>query len=477
VKIYLYISFFLSLGLLSNAQDNLGIAGSSRAPVNTLLINPSSIVDSRAFIDINLVGLSAFARNNFMYLPAKGFSLTNPQMSGLPPINTKPSIYNVYADVAVQGPGATFAVKSHAFGISTAVRSAADVRGIPKQVSNYVTNGFQYNGSMGIPQQIKNLRANALAWGEVGLSYGTIIKRDGDAIMQGGITVKRLFGLAGLGVRLDDWNYNVKDSTHLDTQSIHGEYGMTDVSSGFPAINGKGWGFDIGFTYKLRKSDSKSYQPHSPCTDGDYIYKIGVSILDIGKIAFKSPFYRNQFNQDQSSQWDGYAATNTNSVAGLDSMLNNNFSLVQQNSSGGKFRMKLPTGISVQADYNLGHNFYVLGMITYGLPRKNSLGVQRASYLGLAPRWEIKRLEVSLPLSLYEWKYPQVGLAVRLNSIVIGSDNLGWKIFKQDIYGADIYVSIKYTIFKHWKCKTRKDKLDKPGQKRGSRQSVPCPTW
>jgi hypothetical protein len=90
VKIYLYISFFLSLGLLSNAQDNLGIAGSSRAPVNTLLINPSSIVDSRAFIDINLVGLSAFARNNFMYLPAKGFSLTNPQMSGLPPINTKP---------------------------------------------------------------------------------------------------------------------------------------------------------------------------------------------------------------------------------------------------------------------------------------------------------------------------------------------------------------------------------------------------
>jgi len=43
------------------SQDNLGIAGSTRAPVNTVLNNPSTIVDSRAFIDINLAGISVFA--------------------------------------------------------------------------------------------------------------------------------------------------------------------------------------------------------------------------------------------------------------------------------------------------------------------------------------------------------------------------------------------------------------------------------
>ncbi|MFN0032369.1 MAG: DUF5723 family protein [Flavobacteriales bacterium] len=459
-----------------HGQDNLGIAGSSRAPANTVLANPSSIVDSRAFIDINLAGAGIFARNNFVYLDGKQFSFRTIAQTEMPLFKRQNAPYNVYADVILHGPSATFAVKQHAFGIYSAARVVADVRGVTEEMSYYITESFQYREQMGVQQHVQNLRANGLAWGELGLTYGTILASDGNALIQGGITAKRLLGVAGVGLRLDDWTYVVRDSSNMETQVFQGEYGFNDPTQNASYINGKGWGFDIGFTYKMRKSNSQGYKPHDPCTDGDYLFKIGASLLDFGRISFTGPFYRNVFNQNESSEWNNYQGTSADEVSDLDSLFNNNFNLVEQNSGDGRFRMKLPTALSVQADYNLGHNFYLYGALTYGLPRMNSLGVQRASYLGVAPRWEIKRFEVSLPVSIYEWRHPQVGLMLRLNSIIIGSDNLGWFLFNQDIYGADIYINIKYTIFKHWKCKTKKGKK-KPAIKRGDHDPLPCPAW
>lgn len=462
------------LAHIACGQDNLGIAGSTRAPMNTLLNNPSTIVDSRAFIDINLAGISVFAQNDFAYLNGKSFSPAMFDTMTTVPMNRNKGPYHAYADVMVQGPGVSFAVKQHAFALNTGVRVVADARGLPNNLYSLVNQGLQYREQMGQIQNFKNVRSNALAWGEAGLTYGTILSRDGDAILQGAATVKRLFGVAGAGLRLDNWTYIVRDSSHLETQNFTGEYGFNDPTAGL--LNGKGWGVDIGFTFKVRKSSSEGYTPHSPCTDGDYRYRIGVSLLDFGRVAFNAPFYRNEFNMNESSEWENYQGASADEIADIDSLINNNFNLVQENGDDGKFRMKLPSALSAQIDYNLTHNFYLYGVITYGLPRLNNLGVQRASYLGLAPRWELKRFEVSLPVSLYEWSQPQVGLAFRFNSIIIGSDNLGGFLFNQDIYGADLYFSLKYTIFKHWKCKT-KTKKAKPVVKRGSKDPLPCPAW
>ncbi len=464
------------LHLSSYTQDNLGIAGSTRAPVNTVLNNPSTIVDSRAFIDINLVGISAFAMNNMVYLDGKSFSLGMFDTLSSVSIKRDNAPYNAYLDFMLHGPSATFAVKQHAFGIHTSVRTIADVRGIPNSLGYYITEGFQYREQMGILHRVTDLRVNTLGWGETGISYGTIISKDVDAITQMGITAKRLFGVAGLGMRVDDWSYVVRDSSNMQTQTFHGEYGFNDPMANNNYINGKGWGFDIGLTYKVRKNRSESYVPHDPCTDGDYRYRVGASLLDLGRINFSGPFYRNAFNQNESSEWEDFQGANANEIADIDSLLNSNFEMVKDNSDEQNFRMKLPTAVSVQMDYNLGYNFYVYGVITYGLPRKNSLGVQRASYLGIAPRWETKRFEVSIPFSLYEWQRPQLGMMLRLNSIIIGTDNLGGVLFNQDVYGADFYMSIKYTIFKHWKCKTKKGK-PKTEAKRGTRTPPPCPAW
>jgi hypothetical protein len=471
------LSVLLSCVFLStSAQDNLGILGSSRAPVNTVLLNPSTLVDSRAFIDINLVGVGAFVRNTFAYLPRGSFRVSNPNAAVEPVFNREASPYSGYVDVFAHGPSFTFAVKGHAFGLYTGVRTVADVRGIPRSLGYYLTEGFDYSPQMGTQQSVKNLRINALSWGEIGVSYATILSRSGDMITQGGITVKRLIGLAGAGFRVDDWTYTVVDSSRIETQRFQGEYGFNDpTANGFSWNNGKGWGVDLGVMFKVRKKESSEYVPYTPCTDGDYRYRFGFSLIDVGAIRFSPPFYRNVFDENEQGEWNDFSNANPDGLEDIDSLLNAGFGNAQATSDQSKFRMMLPTAFSAQFDYNLGRQFYVFGMLTAGVPWLGRMGVQRASYIAVVPRFETKRFEVSFPLSMFEFRRLQYGAMLRLNSFIIGSDNLAF-LFGGQVYGADVYISLKKTIFRHPQCK--KKKMKKPEvRKRGSSEPLPCPAW
>jgi hypothetical protein len=465
---------FLLFSYSTFSQDNLGIAGSTRAPINTVWNNPSTIVDSRAFIDFQLTGINAFVKNDLVYLRGGQLSIANFDTMTTVPLRKQNTPYSGLVDVQVGGPSIAFAVKQHAFAISTSARVMADVRGIPVKAYDWAQNGFDAPNEKNKLNTIRNVRTNALAWGELGLTYGTIIQRQGYSMTQGAITVKRLFGYAGAGVRLDSWTYRILDNNSIETQEFIGQYGFNDPTTAM--INGKGWGADIGITHKFRFKHSEDYQPHSPCTDGDYRYRIGISLIDVGRINFTEPFYTNNFSQNQSTMWEDYQGTQADDIEDVDSLLNNNFQLVKENGYMTKYTMLLPTAISAQADFNLIGNLYLYGVITHGVPWLNQLGVQRSSYLGIAPRWETKRFEASLPLSLYQYKRPQVGLCLRLNSIILGSDDLGALLFKKDIYGADFYLSVKYTIFKHWKCGAKSKRISYKKHVGGA-PPPPCPAW
>lgn len=471
------VHIILALSLLSialHAQDNLGIAGSTRAPVNTLWNNPSTIVDSRAFIDIQLAGFSVYAKNDLVFLHGNQLSIANFDTMTTVPLRKQNTSYSAFADVQINGPSVTFAYKQHAFGISTSTRVMTDVRGIPSKAYEWAKYGFDNKNEIGKLNTISNVRTNALAWGELGLTYGTIIARRGYSITQGAITVKKLYGIGGAGVRLDSWTYMVQEGGRIQTKELIGQYGFNDPTAGI--LNGQGWGADIGITYKVRLNHSDGYVPHSPCTDGDYRYRIGVSLLDVGRIKFKEPFYTNNFSQNQSSMWENYQGTQADNLGDVDSLINNNFDLIKQNGYQTKFTMMLPTALSVQGDLNLISHLYLYGVATYGVPWLNQLGVQRSGYIGIAPRWETKRFEASLPLSMYQYKRPQLGLCLRLNSIVIGSDDLAAILFKKDVYGADFYFSLKYTIFKNPKCGAE-PKREKYARKVSTKLAQPCPAW
>jgi len=457
------------------AQDQLGLAGSTRAPVNTVWNNPSSIVDSRAFLDIQLFGLGVFARNNLAALPPGSLSRGRLVAGAEPGFRRGQPTYQAYANAQAWGPSAVVSVGKYAFGLHTRFRTIADVRGIPESLGYYLTEGFQYREQMGIQHTVNDARLGALATVEAGFSAAAILRQRGGMITQAGVHVRRITGVMGAGMRVDDWTYSVVDSSNMRTTRFQGEYGFNDP--GFDRLNwrnGGGWGVDLGITFKQRLSESDDYTPHNPCTDGDYRYRLAFSVLDLGRVRFRGPFYHNVFNETEQNDWNDFSNAQVSDPASVDALLNQGVGAARHNSDQGRFVMMLPTAFSAQFDYNLNHGFYIHNMLTAGVPWKGRLGVQRASYLAVIPRWESRWLEASLPVSLYEFRYPQLGAMLRIHSLIIGSDNLGALVFRRPVYGADIYIAVKYSMFRHWKCEPREKKRR---VKRFLPGPVPCPNW
>jgi hypothetical protein len=57
------------------AQEMLGIVNSNYAGSVGSIINPSSIVNSKLFMDINLVTADIFAQNNYLYIYGEDYKL------------------------------------------------------------------------------------------------------------------------------------------------------------------------------------------------------------------------------------------------------------------------------------------------------------------------------------------------------------------------------------------------------------------
>jgi hypothetical protein len=447
------ISFIL-IGVSATAQERLGIANSNYAGTNGVLLNPSSMVDSWTYIDINLAGASAFVHNNYYYLPETNLLrlAKNKELANNPMDKYTKTLKNGFFQGSVSGPAVTMVLGDHAIGLNTNIRSYANVNKVPYHLAKFTKEGFTFSELQNQDFSVKNASFNAMSWGEVGLSYGKILKKQDRDLISAGITVKKLFGITQGSLLIEELDYNVNDSAQMMVSNYKGQLAYTE-----PAFNsGKGWGFDLGFTYKKMKEDVSGYIPHSKaydCECMDYQYKIGASILDIGRIKFTQNALLTSYENGQGQFDTDFQAINEidDIIEPFDELANDGGT----SSSTYTYKAKLPTAASVQVDYNLGKFFYVNGTMVQRLTSAKKLGVVRPNLTTVSLRYERKRFEVAVPVSLYEYRYPMMGVMVRLNSVIIGTDNLGPYLFKTDIYRADIYVSVKYSIFKSGKCKEK----------------------
>src|ERR1700756_2888350 len=72
---YIFLSLcFLIHSFSSNAQEMLGAVSSNYAGMTALLVNPSSMVDSRVKFDINLLTIGVSVDNDYLYIPKNNLS-------------------------------------------------------------------------------------------------------------------------------------------------------------------------------------------------------------------------------------------------------------------------------------------------------------------------------------------------------------------------------------------------------------------
>jgi hypothetical protein len=110
--------------------------------------------------------------------------------------------------------------------------------------------------------------------------------------------------------------------------------------------------------------------------------------------------------------------------------------------------MAMPSAISIQADWNFYKQFFANATIIKGFCHGNKQGVIRPDVYSLTPRYETRRFEASVPVSLiyYHHLQPRIGFAVRYSYFFIGGDGPGSLLKLNDLEGIDFYAGIHYFV-------------------------------
>jgi len=199
-------------------------------------------------------------------------------------------------------------------------------------------------------------------------------------------------------------------------------------------------------------------------------------LLDVGRINFKDNATKYDYTSGEGSIDQITDATFASITGQTNSLVTDNGSLVTSTN----YKQHLPTAISVQADYNLGNNVYLNGTLIQNVRQTHKTGVVRPNSLTLSARYELKRFEVNLPVTLYQYRYPVVGLMVRYQNIIVGTDYLSPFLFKTNLYRGDIYFNIKLPFYTSPKCKD-KERGSSGKRGKGSKRKNPslrdCPTF
>lgn len=462
VKICLSLLLPLLCSSFAIGQDNFGALNGNYTPTNSLYLNPSSISSSKVWLDLNIAGIGFYSNNDLVYLDKQKWISTlkkigkkESKLSDLDlGFNSGKEEYQGYNRNFVSGFSGVWSQQNHGVGLSTGVRSYTDVRGISSLAAFFLENeSLPDNLDTDTTYNVGGLRLNSMHFGEIKATYSYTFLKGKRSVLSGGVSISKFFPIAGAGYTVQELNFR------LEPENSNLEYNLESESMYTPKAklrsNG-GYGFDLGFSFQSMMGGERKNHKNSwgmGCQKDLYRYKIGVSIIDVGYVKFPE----DEVHAENYAIDDWIEAESIDEISSVN--LLNELEQHEANTTEGKIqkpnRMSLPTFVSVQFDYNVWDSkFYINGTWIHGLTNSSDkFAVRHAHSLSIVPRYETFLFEFAIPISLYEYEQPQLGLSARFGPITLGTDNLLNWLKTKKIYGADFYVYTKIPLRYRPKCK------------------------
>jgi hypothetical protein len=456
--------------LFMAAQQNLGIRSSNYAGIQASLLNPSAIADSKLKWDVYVLSLGVVFDNNFLYIPKgtipvlgfksiiEGIKHEDKFYTHFDP-GDPDKRYNFILSNEILGPSFHMQIaKTQEIGFTLVSRSYVNINDFSGHLAESAFDYLQNRGLWNTAFHDNTTRFDGMNWLEYGLHYAKVLYKEGNRELTGGISLKYLQGIAAAYVKNTNLTYTVVDTSQLIFTHSNLDYGRTDYNSyrkikNYQDLNhGHGFGGDIGFTYELLRETTtdaprskKWYEPDK----SNYVYKLGLSLIDIGSINFNRMASAYHLQADSANFLDWHKANFTNNIQ-VDQTLSSVFYQGDSTKSlkADHFRMGLSAAISLQADWNFYKGFFANATIIKGFGHSNGQGVVRPDVYSLTPRYETKWFEASIPISLMyygNWR-PRVGFAVRAGYFFFGGDALGGLLGLRDLQGVDFYAGVHFFV-------------------------------
>ena len=461
----------------ARAQHSLAHAASSFSGLHGAAVNPAQLSFNQRPWGVHLPGAGANFQNNSLVVDRINLlSLALGRTYSFEVDNALNRSSNAQAEVFlranfenpldlrlqtwVMGLGGFFQYGRHAFGLSAGARAFLELSRVGTDMATQLYEGLRFDSLL--DQQINSpgLRLNLLGFSETNLtwSYRYLEKRTRAASF--GVTAKIINVHQSAHINFEQFNYTVGSTS--DTfliNNLGGTYGRSVGANGI--LSGGGLVFDLGFTYvkvddgpsNERKTafgincfDFRSPRNRKLTPPPAHFWKLGVSLLDLGLMRVNA-FDFLMVGQDipiglreqlfDFSQ-DPFDATFVNRVDG--------FGLLSPTNA---YSVGAATALSVQFDYQVMPTFYVNASLMQRVPMFGQYRLGRINQLMVAPRLQTFWAEIGLPLSLLEYRYPQVGLSARIGPVSFGTDRLGELFGLKRVRGLDAYVSVD--LFRFWR--------------------------
>jgi hypothetical protein len=335
-------------------------------------------------------------------------------------------------DVMITGPSFFIRLENLTLGLFSNFRTSAGTFGVPEELAYSNYNNIPRDQ----PFSIDGFNLTGASWLEIGFSLSKTIFT-GTNYIAVGANLKYNIGYEGVYLQSPD-NLTLtkmrRDSLRLGPSEIHAAFTTSnDDGQDFSlSRNGSGYGIDLGLSV----------------SDGDangYTWKIGVSINDLGLIDFTENAELHEFNTGSE-----YVLTNDNLTGDLSESAQSISDVVYGTRTASlasdAFSVGLPTALSLQMDFRLYEDFFVGGFLVQRVPLSNQT-LYRDNIVAVVPRFEMRFISVSVPISVYNYKKLFYGLSLRLGYLTIGTDRIAGLLNSNEFYGADIYAGLKINGF------------------------------
>lgn len=437
--LFIIISFHLSA---QNAYN--GIRTSKRAGILGATINPAELANMPQKVDVHFVGFDFNLANNVV-------NLTPSSIGNLDSFVDKffnqvtPEGFTLRLNMDVMGPGGAYAINDKmTAGLFTRARLQMAVNNIDVVAGKALARSETIENAM-LPYTtptINNMSMNLVGWTEIGGSFAMNLYNSEQHSLSGGASIKALFlgGYANAFLTNFKATIDTTASGNVRISNGSGEIGMEhtgsndpleDVGSNFMG-SPKGIGFDLGATYQYK--DKKT---------GEYILKLGASIVDIGSMsASMNAKNSRSFRINPITNFDPSTIQGDN----MDDIINNikATGIASEVPIDSTQSINLPTAFNLTADWNIWKSFYLTAHMQRPMTKKeNPRSLIAPDFISFTPRISFRVFEAYMPLSFSSLQGTTLGLGVKVGPVYFGTGSLLSAAFSESNKAVDFHFGFR----------------------------------
>lgn len=471
LPLLIFLSFLFSK---SYSQDFLGLSTGNFSGISGVMLQPASIVDSRYKFDINLFSTSVNYGNNYFLLDRDVLLKFNKNkfddyatfkdryLSEASLMSGEKAYFNINNRTQIPLSFMATTGKKSAIALNMQFRTMIQGRGISQDFAKLAFNDFYHGPLNNTTLDASGISINSLSWAEVGFTYGRVLFSSDEHFLKGAITGKYLAGLSSVNISSNDLRMSVNSDSTFNFNTSNVSYNHNE-NADFDKLFDKNFspdasafGLDAGLVYEyrgnidkfkyLKTDDEKSYDALRRDVN-KYIFKLGVSLVDVGMFNFNKPANVNSF-QGNINNWDIRNA-HYKTLKDFDTALANR--VLPNLNDPRNYNVYLPTALSAQFDVKFVKGLFLNVMSYWPVSLGDEPGKRfdKYGYYTITPRFETRHFGLYIPYTvtqrndLADYKQHLLGATVRIGPLFIGSSNLGSMLFNNKLKSADVHVGLK----------------------------------